>query len=107
MSPRSFTLGLALVVAGAVSANGQGTNARIRFQAMDRNNDGVITRDEWRGSAQSFTVHDWNGDGRLSGNEIRIGAARDDRAWDNDNFDYEREYVFDDWTERRKRIWSL
>jgi hypothetical protein len=47
---------------------------------MDRNNDGVITRDEWRGSEQSFNVRDWNGDGKLSGNEVRIGAARDDRA---------------------------
>ena len=40
------------------------------------NNDGVITRDEWRGSARSFEVHDWNGDGRLSGNEVRAGAWR-------------------------------
>ena len=52
----------------------------IRFQEMDRNNDRVITRDEWRGSDQSFKVHDWNGDGKLSGNEVRVGAARDDRA---------------------------
>jgi Ca2+-binding EF-hand superfamily protein len=100
MSPRSLTLGLAIVVAGVVSANGQG-RSQIRFQGMDRNNDGVITRDEWRGSAQSFKVHDWNGDGQLSGNEVRVGAARDDRASNTDNFDYyEREYVFDDWTDR-------
>ena len=30
---------------------------------MDRNNDGGITRQEWNGSARSFQVHDWNGDG--------------------------------------------
>ena len=48
----------------------------IRFQAMDRNNDGVITRQEWNGSDRSFEVHDWNGDGRLSGEEVRIGARR-------------------------------
>jgi Ca2+-binding EF-hand superfamily protein len=42
---------------------------------MDRNNDGVITRAEWRGSAQSFDVHDWNRDGRLAGDELRTGAA--------------------------------
>src|SRR5712691_1398211 len=101
MSPRSLTLGLAIAVAGAVSASGQGRNAQIRFQGMDRNHDGVITRDEWRGSAQSFKVHDWNGDGKLSGNEVRVGAARDDRASSTDHFDYyEREYVFDDWTDR-------
>ena len=43
---------------------------------MDRNRDGVVTRAEWRGSAQSFRNHDWNGDGRLSGDEIRPGAQR-------------------------------
>ena len=50
-------------------------SANIRFAGMDRNNDGVITRAEWRGSAQSFAVHDWNRDGRLSGDEVRTGAA--------------------------------
>jgi Ca2+-binding EF-hand superfamily protein len=68
---------------------------------MDQNNDRVIARDEWRGSEQSFKVHDWNGDGRLSGEEVRVGAVRNDRARDTNEFDYdEREYVFDDWTER-------
>ena len=42
---------------------------------MDENGDGVITRAEWRGSARSFATHDWNGDGRLAGDEVRIGAA--------------------------------
>lgn len=106
MSFKILPLGLAVLAVGAVSANAQTRNtqdrgATIRFQAMDRNNDGVITRDEWRGSEQSFNVHDWNGDGKLSGNEVRIGAARDDRASNADNFDYyEREYIFDDWTDR-------
>ncbi len=54
---------------------------RIRFVEMDRNNDGVITRQEWNGSAQSFDVHDWNGDGRLSGEEVRVGAQRN-VEWD-------------------------
>lgn len=50
--------------------------ASMRFEAMDRNRDGVIAREEWQGSARSFQVHDWNGDGRLAGNEVRIGAQR-------------------------------
>jgi Ca2+-binding EF-hand superfamily protein len=42
---------------------------------MDRNNDGVITREEWRISIdRSFDNHDWNGDGVLSGNEVEGGA---------------------------------
>jgi Ca2+-binding EF-hand superfamily protein len=51
------------------------TSGSIRFAGMDRNNDGVISRAEWRGSAQSFAVHDWNRDGRLSGEEVRTGAT--------------------------------
>jgi len=43
---------------------------------MDQNGDGIITRDEWRGSERSFQTHDWNGDGRLSGDEVAIGTQR-------------------------------
>jgi Ca2+-binding EF-hand superfamily protein len=67
---------------------------------MDRNNDGRISRAEWTGSARSFAVHDWNGDGVLSGDEVRIGAVRPGTPRD-ETFDYgEREYQFDDWTAR-------
>jgi Ca2+-binding EF-hand superfamily protein len=58
---------------------------RMRFQGMDRNNDGVITRDEWQGSQRSFDTHDWNNDGRLSGNEVMTGAQRDSRWEDADH----------------------
>jgi Ca2+-binding EF-hand superfamily protein len=43
---------------------------------MDRNRNGVIEREEWNGSRRSFTVHDWNGDGILSGEEVRVGGRR-------------------------------
>jgi Ca2+-binding EF-hand superfamily protein len=46
-------------------------NAQMRFRGMDRNGDGVITRDEWRGNDQSFRQHDRNGDGIISGDELR------------------------------------
>jgi hypothetical protein len=49
-------------------------NAGMRFAEMDQNQDGTITRNEWRGNAQAFGQHDWNGDGRLSGEEVRVGA---------------------------------
>lgn len=64
-----------------------------RFRGMDRNNDGVISRDEWRGSAQSFRVHDWNGDGVLSGGEVRPNARRDGR-YDEQDYDPNQ----DDWS---------
>ena len=56
------------------TADAQAQAARMRFEAMDKNSDGAISRDEWQGSARSFQVHDWNGDGRLSGQEVAIGA---------------------------------
>src|SRR5215210_6759662 len=54
-------------------------NPEMRFRAMDSNNDGVVTRAEWRGSARSFAEHDWNEDGVLSGDEVRIGVSRNTR----------------------------
>src|SRR2546422_1211987 len=55
------------------SSNNQSYNtnpANNRFQAMDRNGDGKITRDEWRGSDRAFRANDWNNDGVLSGDEL-------------------------------------
>jgi Ca2+-binding EF-hand superfamily protein len=69
--------------------------ATIRFQAMDTDGDGAISRAEWRGSDRSFRVHDWNGDGTLSGNEVRIGATRDATEQD---YDPQRP-EFRNWTE--------
>ena len=86
MSSRPLVLtfsGLALVwslaaPAAVTTADAQtGPVNRNRFQALDRNNDGRISRDEWNGNERSFRNHDWNGDGVLSGNEVRSGAQRD------------------------------
>ena len=49
---------------------------QMRFKAMDRDGDGVITRSEWRGNLQSFRQHDRNNDGVLSGDEVWV-ADRD------------------------------
>ncbi len=48
------------------------------YQSWDRNNDGVITRSEWRGTLQDFRDLDWNRDGMLSGNELRSQWEDDD-----------------------------
>jgi hypothetical protein len=40
---------------------------RMRFEGMDTNRDGVISRTEWRGNDRAFANQDWNGDGQLSG----------------------------------------
>ena len=49
---------------------------RCVFREWTRNRDGVITRSEWRGNDVSFRNQDWNGDGILSGDEVRTGARR-------------------------------
>ena len=65
-----------------------------RFRGLDNNNDGIIQRNEWRGSAQSFDVHDWNNDNVLTGGEVNEataprGRAIDDMAYDTlDSFEY-------------------
>ncbi|HEX6314881.1 MAG TPA: hypothetical protein VFZ73_08480, partial [Gemmatimonadaceae bacterium] len=76
---------------------GRAGAAQQRFPGYDTNNDGVITRAEWRGSDRSFAVHDWNNDGVLSGDEVRTGAWRPSSADD----DYSDDYVFSDWNDKR------
>jgi hypothetical protein len=70
----AVSLGTAPLVSTVEAQGGQ--VSRMRFQQMDRNNDGVVTKEEWNGSARSFEVHDWNNDGRLSGEEVRVGGQR-------------------------------
>jgi Ca2+-binding EF-hand superfamily protein len=79
-----FPLAIALLAfAAPLGADQQ----NVRFQGFDGNGDGVITRSEWRGNDQSFDVHDWNNDGVLSGDEIRVGAwrpnAENSSYWEN------------------------
>ena len=82
------TLTLALTIASPMPQdNGhRGPGDATRYASMDRNHDGVITRDEWHGSDQSFRVHDWNGDGVLSGEELRPGAHRPGRPSGQDDY---------------------
>ena len=46
-----------------------------RFHGLDRDGNGVVSRNEWDGDDRAFAVHDWNRDGRLSGDELRAGAT--------------------------------
>ena len=66
-----LTIGVAAVVlASATTVHAQ----QIRYQAMDSDRDGIITRSEWRGTDRAFRNEDWNGDGVLSGDEVTLGA---------------------------------
>ena len=48
-----------------------GGPTRGRVSEMDADHDGVVTRAEWRGDERAFRNHDTNGDGVLSGAEVR------------------------------------
>jgi Ca2+-binding EF-hand superfamily protein len=75
MSSRKCFVTLALTLTFACCSLGGPAfaqqRARMLFAEMDRDGDGVITRGEWTESAEAFRTHDWNGDGVLSGNEVR------------------------------------
>jgi len=78
----------------AQSRNNQNQYGRnMRFRGMDANGDGQISRNEWRGNAQSFQNFDWNNDGVLSGDEVSPGGrnsdeARNDNMSNDDRFGY-------------------
>ncbi len=47
----------------------------MMYADLDRNHDGRIEKNEWRGSPRAFALRDWNNDGVLSGDEVRYGAV--------------------------------
>src|SRR5215813_1408955 len=53
-----------------------GLNVEKRMKRMDINNDGVISRDEWKGKAEVFDKIDKNGDGSLTREELDAAARR-------------------------------
>ena len=99
MSIRALLIVPPVVLLTATMASAQ--RADMRFRGMDRNGDGVVTRAEWRGSAQSFRVHDWNGDGILSGDEVNPAARPPSRPLDRDSVEESRGKPFSDWTATR------
>jgi len=92
--PLAFDVGLgslgASVANARISAGGRDdTLARNRdnrdeFETLDRNNDGVITRREWTGSARAFNDRDTNGDGRITSRELDTWDRRDGGLNDRD-----------------------
>ena len=104
----------------AFSINGQpaaeaAQQSQMRYAAMDGNGDGVITRNEWRGTLAAFAAADWNNDGVLSGREVMTqtqGTATTRRPGDfdltiDDRNDAAERFVYLDsnrngWVERRE-----
>jgi Ca2+-binding EF-hand superfamily protein len=100
--PSIFAMALAIGGAAASIAAAQPgqerREARQRPMQMDTNGDGAVSRQEWRGTAASFRVHDWNRDGMLSGRELRE-LARQTAGDELDDFDGTDN--FNDWSEAR------
>src|SRR5688500_5441245 len=75
-----LALQLSLAPGAVTSAEAQAAQdkpvSKDRFQAQDKTRYGRIPGEEWDGNDSSFMNHDWNGDGMLSGNEVRPGAQR-------------------------------
>lgn len=53
------------------------------FRGMDENNDGSISRSEWKGNDEAFHRLDANNDGVLSRDELRKGRQKHGRRGDN------------------------
>ncbi len=69
-----------LAAAPAAAQSRRAPQTEIRYAEMDRDRDGVITRSEWRGTRQAFDTADWNHDGVLSGDEVRLDARNGQTA---------------------------
>jgi Ca2+-binding EF-hand superfamily protein len=81
----SFNTGFIFFTAAALALPAFGDhqeNWHPRFRGLDHNSDGAISRGEWKGNTRSFTRHDWNNDGLISGDELtgRNPRARRDSA---------------------------
>ncbi|HET7711703.1 MAG TPA: hypothetical protein VFL80_07210 [Thermoanaerobaculia bacterium] len=55
---------------------------KMRHELRDTNNDGVVSRSEWRGDSASFDRLDSNRDGVLSGAEVSRGKVDKKRSMD-------------------------
>lgn len=72
---------LALVCVTATDASAQGRHnkaakrAAHALQKMDKNNDKVITRDEWTRKAKAFDRLDSNHDGKVTPDELAAARA--------------------------------
>lgn len=65
------TLGTTAMAAGAGSSS-----AKAHFQQADADASGAIERSEFKGSDEMFATLDKNGDGRLTGDELREGGRK-------------------------------
>src|SRR4029434_4312273 len=76
LKPIFYLLVVIFVVIASADAVHAKKKYKMKYRGLDTNKDGIIQRQEWNGSQESFQEHDWNSDGVLSGNEVLPGAKR-------------------------------
>jgi Ca2+-binding EF-hand superfamily protein len=90
MRVRTAVLSLAAFLSGFPAAAQHRLSERDwnpRFQGLDANGDGMVSRGEWAGNRRSFNQYDQNGDGVISGFELMAQQpARPDTSFGADRF---------------------
>ncbi|HYR87268.1 MAG TPA: signal transduction protein [Terriglobia bacterium] len=75
-----LVIGLALPLA-AQQAQDKGHRGGQRFEKLDTNKDGKISKDEWKGQANLFDRLDTNHDGFLTMDEMKQGRQAARQNW--------------------------
>ena len=77
----TLVIGLALPLAAQQSQNKANRGPEQRFEKMDTNQDGKISREEWKGRADAFDRLDTNHDGFLTMDELKQGRQAARQNW--------------------------
>src|SRR5262245_17608573 len=81
-----------------------GLNREKRMKRMDINNDGAISRDEWKGKPEVFGRIDKNGDGSLTREEFGGAARRQPRRLDQMDTNNDGQISRDEWKGAPRRF---
>src|SRR5262245_60153049 len=81
-----------------------GPNGEKRMKAMDVDNDGAISRDEWKGKPQAFDRVDKNGDGSLTREELAAHARNQAGRFNEMDANNDGRISRDEWKGNPKRF---
>lgn len=84
-----------------------GPNGERRMKRIDINNDGAISRDEWKGKPEVFDKIDKNGDGSLTREEFGEAARRQGGRLDQMDTNNDGAISRDEWKGNPKRFARL
>jgi len=81
-----------------------GLNGEKRMKRMDINNDGAISRDEWKGKPKVFDRIDKNGDGKLTREVLAAAARRQAGRFNQMDTNNDGKISRDEWKGKPKRF---